>query len=76
MAIDFVADELSLYLDTHRDDKDAFAMYQSVLALSKEAHARYAASCGPVVKNDMLGLKEYAWLDPPWPWEMKKAGED
>ena len=76
MAIDFVADELSLYLDTHRSDKVAFAMYQSVLALSKEAHERYAASCGPVVKSDMLGMKEYAWLHSPWPWELKKAGED
>ena len=76
MALDFVADELSLYLDTHSDDKEAFAMYQSVLALSREAHAKYAESCGPVVKNDMLGMRRYAWLDAPWPWEMKKEGED
>lgn len=76
MAIDFVADELSLYLDTHRDDKEAFETYQSVLTLSKEAHRRYAESCGPIVKNDMLGMREYAWLDSPWPWELKKAGED
>ena len=27
MAIDFVADELELYLDTHKDDSEAFAMY-------------------------------------------------
>ena len=76
MAIDFVADELSLYLDTHRDDREAFEMYQSVLALSKEAHKRYAEMCGPIEKNDMLGMKSYTWLDPPWPWELKKAGED
>ncbi len=29
MAIDFVADELELYLDTHGDDVEAFAMYQT-----------------------------------------------
>lgn len=75
MAIDFVADELSLYLDTHRDDKKAFAMYQSVLALSKEAHARYAENCAPIVKNDMLGMKNYAWLNEPWPWDFKRAEE-
>lgn len=76
MAIDFVADELSLYLDTHRNDKEAFDMYQSVLLLSKEAHERYAEKCAPIVKNDLLGMKAYSWLNDPWPWELKKAGED
>lgn len=76
MAIDFVADELSLYLDTHGADREAFEMYQSVLSLSKEAHRRYAEMCGPVVKNDLLGMKSYVWLNDPWPWEPKRAGED
>ena len=76
MAIDFVADELSLYLDTHRDDKEAFDVYQSVLALSKEAHERYTKTCAPIVKNDMLGMRDYAWLNAPWPWELSRAGED
>ena len=75
MAIDFVADALSLYLDTHREDKEAFDLYQSVLALSQEAHARYAENCAPIVKNDMLGMKSYAWLNEPWPWDLKRAGE-
>ena len=75
MAIDFVADELSLYLDTHREDKEAFDLYQAVLALSQEAHARYAENCAPIVKNDMLGMKSYAWLNEPWPWDLKRAGE-
>ena len=29
MAIDFVTDELELYLDTHRDDKEAFELYHT-----------------------------------------------
>lgn len=75
MAIDFVADELSLYLDTHRDDKEAFDVYQAVLDLSKEAHSKYTETCGPVVKSDMLGMQDYAWLNAPWPWELIGAGE-
>ena len=58
MAIDFVVDELSLYLDTHKDDKEAFEQYQSVLALSREAHKRYVETCGPLTKTDMLGMKK------------------
>lgn len=75
MAIDFVADELELYLDTHACDKEAFAMYQTILALQKEARARYVQMCGPIQQSDMLGQDSYTWLDSPWPWEFAKKRE-
>lgn len=75
MAIDFVADELELYLDTHADDKEAFDMYQTFLALKKEARQRYVKVCGPITQCDMLGMKDYAWLDNPWPWEFQPKME-
>ena len=70
MAIDFVADELELYLNTHADDRDAFELYQVFLAMQKEAHERYAARYGPICQKDMLGTDAYAWLRDPWPWEL------
>lgn len=69
MAIDFVAHELALYLDTHADDGEAFNMYQTFLALSKEAHTRYVQQYGPLCHSDMLGKNSYCWLNEPWPWE-------
>ena len=69
MAIDFVADELERYLDTHSDDREAFDMYQTFLALGREARERYARSCGPITQPDMLGADRYTWLGNPWPWE-------
>lgn len=75
MAICFVAHELALYLDTHRDDSEAFAMYQTFLALKREAHERYVRLCGPVTHADMLGMESYVWLDDPWPWEYRKSTE-
>lgn len=69
MAIDFVTDELELYLDTHADDSEAFAMYQTFLALSKEAHSRYVQQFGPISQSDMLGRSSYCWINDPWPWE-------
>ena len=75
MAIDFVAHELGLYLDTHKDDKQAFEMYQSFLALAKEAHDRYTKKFGPVLKRDMLGMESYTWLDNPWPWDYQPKTE-
>lgn len=75
MAIDFVADELELYLDTHSDDVEAFAMYQTFLALQKEARERYVQLYGPVTQTDMLGMGDYAWLNNPWPWDFQPKME-
>ena len=75
MAIDFVADELELYLDTHAGDREAFAMYQTMLAMQKEARERYVRMCGPIQQKDQLGMDRYVWLDSPWPWEFSKNRE-
>ena len=74
-AVCFVAHELSLYLDTHRDDAEAFQMYQTFLALKKEAHERYTRMCGPITHSDMLGASSYVWPDDPWPWDYKRETE-
>lgn len=75
MAIDFVADELELYLDTHCDDAEAFSVYQTFLALKKEARERYVQLCGPVKQSDMLGMSSYTWLNNPWPWDYQPQME-
>ena len=69
MAIDFVCGELSLYLDTHQEDREAFALLQTVLAMQAEARKRFAEICGPVLKSDLLGAERYTWLRDPWPWD-------
>ena len=69
MAIDFVTDELELYLDTHEDDEEAFALYQNILALRKEARERYVQRFGVISQCDALGQNAYTWLHDPWPWE-------
>lgn len=76
MAIDFVVDELELYLDTHRNDREAFDFYQAMLALQQEAKERYVRLCGPICQTDQLGMDRYAWLDAPWPWELPERREE
>ena len=72
MALDFVKDELGLYLDTHTADTEAFEMYQTILAMAEEARRRYTELCGPLTKKDLLGMKRYVWTDDPWPWDAEK----
>ena len=72
MTIDFVAHELSLYLDTHEDDKEAFDLLQTMLALCKEARRRYRERYGPVSVSDVISEKSYTWLSDPWPWDYQR----
>ena len=76
MALDFVAHELLLYLDTHKDDQEAFEMYKSILELCKTAHERYVKLYGPLMSKDMLKSQSFTWLKNPWPWEYCPAKED
>ena len=75
MAIDFVVDELELYLDTHWEDREAFELYQTMLAMQKEAKERMVRLCGPICQTDQLGMDAYRWLNGPWPWELCEKGE-
>ena len=75
MALDFAAHDLSLYLDTHPGDSEAFETYKDLLALAKEGRARYTKAYGPIVKTDLAKMDKFNWLWGPWPWEyVGKAG--
>lgn len=73
--IAFAIQELALYLDTHRDDKDAFDLYSMLQKTYKEAKDEYEKECGPMTHYSRVEQKEYKWLDDPWPWEYAKNRE-
>ena len=64
----FAIQELALYLDTHRDDKEALEMYQAYQKMYHKGMMEYTSRCGPL--NHRTPTEgEYRWLDDPWPWE-------
>lgn len=65
----FVLQELTLYLDTHREDKEALEVYCEYQRRYEEAKKEYEAKCGPLTHNSGCCNKQYRWLDDPWPWE-------
>ncbi len=70
----FMIQELALYLDTHRDDKEALELYRTYQKMYKDARKAYEKDCGPL--NHMTHTEgEYQWLDDPWPWEYAKNRE-
>lgn len=73
-ALHFVLAELGLYLDTHRDDAEAFRLFQQYSKLAKEGRHRYEAAYGPLTQVAAAQSERYTWLDSPWPWEYSKEG--
>ena len=76
MALDFVFSELNLYLDTHKDDMEAFRTLQSTIALYEEGKTRYIKKYGPITIRDLKYADSFTWLCDPWPWDYTDGMED
>ena len=70
----FALTDLALYLDTHRDDKEALELYRTLQKMYAQGREIYEKECGPLTHMSPVG-EEYKWLDDPWPWEYAKNRE-
>lgn len=70
----FALQELALYLDTHRDDKEALELYRTLQKMHEQGRATYEKEHGPLTHMSQTD-GEYRWLDDPWPWEYAKNRE-
>lgn len=68
-AMGFAIQELALYLDTHRDDTEAFELYSQLQKQYAEAKNEYERRYGPLTHFSRVQQSNYKWLDDPWPWE-------
>ena len=65
----FAIQELALYLDTHRDDKEELELYQSYQEVYHKCAKEYAQNISPLNHCTPAKGEKYQWLDDPWPWE-------
>lgn len=70
----FAIQDLALYLDTHRDDQEAYEVFRSLQKLYREGRAQYEEKYGPLTLMSQMG-DQYSWLNDPWPWEYAKNRE-
>ncbi len=68
MALDFVTQEMALYLDTHPDDQEAFRTWKSCTALAQEGRKRYVEMYGPITRDETAMFDSWVWPEDPWPW--------
>lgn len=62
----FAIQELALYLDTHRDDREALEQYRAYQQMYRQIMERHNMQ----MTHQQMGREdEYEWLDGPWPWE-------
>lgn len=73
-ALEFVIVELGLYLDTHQNDSEAFALFQQYVDMEQKAKKTYTAMYGPLLQRDAAEDKKYTWLKDPWPWNYQEGG--
>lgn len=73
-SLGFAMHELALYLDTHREDKEALEVYRTFQKMYAMGRTKYEQTHGPL--NHMTVMDgPYSWLDDPWPWEYAKNQE-
>jgi spore coat protein JB len=68
----FALHDLALYLDTHRDDKEALEVYRNYQQIYHKAMMEYSNKYGPLTHSAPSSRTDYDWLSNPWPWEYSK----
>lgn len=70
--LDFMAVDMQLFLDTHPDDTNAIAKYNSIIREADNLRAQYEKSVGPLfLFRSYSPTENFQWIDNPWPWENK-----
>ena len=69
-ALDFMAVDLGLYLDTHQDDHEAIRHYNSIIAEAQNIREKFEEYYGPLCSFRSASNPDvWGWIDCPWPWE-------
>lgn len=71
---DFILVELNEYLDTHPDDQEALKSFEKHKNMREETAKNYTEHFGPITAKDSANMTRWAWIEEPWPWEMKAQG--
>lgn len=69
--LDFVTIDMSLYLDTHPNDRNAMEYFNHYNRMSNQAKIEYSKKFGPLTLAlaDTSDCGEWDWAKLPMPWE-------
>lgn len=68
MALDFMAIELNLYLNTHPCDQKALMIFVNTAQRARLLRDNYENMYGPLTAGASNSFP-WPWIESPWPWE-------
>ncbi len=69
-ALDFMAVDLQLFLDTHPNDKEALEKYNEVIKEGDMLRSQYEKQYGSLFSFRSYNHSDrFNWVDNPWPWK-------
>jgi len=69
VALEFMKDDLGLFLNTHPMDKEAILKYNFYVKESRGLKECYEMNYGMLSEHDSLSPYPWQWINDPWPWE-------
>lgn len=69
--LEFVAVELTLYLDTHPHEHEPLNEYNKVTGQLNQLKMQYESLYGPLAAYGLSPSKHpWQWAEQPWPWDI------
>lgn len=65
----FALKDLTLYLDTHTNDKEKLEKFIEYRKIFEELKKEYINNYGPLCTLDVNNNNRWSWVDNPWPWD-------
>ena len=69
MSLMFAVNDITLYLDTHPNDRRAIRMHNEYSNKVVKLIDEYQRKYGPLTVNFNQSDNSWDWIDNPWPWE-------
>ena len=70
--LSFALYDVSLFLDTHPNDRMALEYYNKYKALSERARREFVEKYGPLSIADVDIKNGWNWVNDPWPWQIEE----
>lgn len=68
--LQFVATELTLFMDIHPEQREPLAQYNHVTQRLQSVVKEYERHYGPMMAFGQSTTERWSWTDEPWPWEL------
>lgn len=67
--VNFMVEDLSLYLNTHPSDREALIKYNAFIKEGTMLKEEYEKCYGMIGEHDSYSPYPWQWIKEPWPWE-------